>query len=149
MTNSNEDDELEIATPSDFLVGRSDDDELQPVTQALPGVEEHVRVVPMTLGDAQEFGDADGNINPQALSNSEIAEILNEHWYDLRESDRELDGDSIGEDMIAFGTESLLTAILRASGFDLQKGLNMDNLEMLEGIESGKLEKMMELSDRV
>ena len=149
MTNSNEDDELEIATPSDFLVGRSEDDELQPVTQALPGVEEHVRVVPMTLGDAQKFGDANGNVNPQALSNEEIAELLSAHWYDLRESDRELDGDSIGEDMIAFGTESLLTAILRASGFDLQQGLNMENLETLEKIPEGKLEKMMELSDRV
>jgi len=149
MTNSNEDDELEIATPSDFLVGRSDDDELQPVTQPLPGVEEHVRVVPMTLGDAQEFGDADGNINPQALSNSEIAEILSAHWYDLRESDRDLGADDIESDMIAFGTESLLTAILRASGFDLQKGLNMDNLETLEKIPEGKLETMMDLSDRV
>jgi hypothetical protein len=144
-----DDSELELATPDDFLVGRSDDDELQPVIQALPGVEESVRVVPLTLGDANDYGDANGNIDPNSLSNDEIAEILNEHWYDLRESDRDLDGDSIGEDMIAFGTESLLTAILRASGFDLQKGLNMDNLETLEKIPEGKLETMMELSDQV
>lgn len=146
---TDEPDELELATPDDFLVTRDDEDELQPVTQPLPGVEQHVRVVPMTIGDTNEYGDANGNIDPNSLSNEEIAEILNTHWYDLRDSDRELEADDIESDMIAFGTEALLTAILRASGFDLRQGLNMDNLEMLEKVPKGKLETMMELSDQV
>ncbi len=139
------DDELSIAQPDDFLVSRGKNDELQPVTQALPGVEEHVRVIPMTMGDAQEYGDANGNINPTALSDDEIAEILNEHWYDLRESDRELDGDDIEENVIAFGIDALVTAILRASGFDLQQAMN---LEQLDQVPEGKLEMLMEMSDQ-
>ena len=148
MTNDNpNDDSLEIATPSDFLVGRDADDELQPVIQELPGVEEQVRIIPLTMGDAQEYGDANGNINPAALSNEQIAEILNEHWFDLRESDRELDGDDIESNMIAFGIDSLVTAVLRASGFDLQRAMNMEQLDQID--DPGKLQKMMELSDSV
>ena len=146
---TDEHDELSIAQVDDFLVSRDADDELQPVTQALPGVEEHVRILPMTMGDAQKYGDANGNINPAALSDEQIAEILNEHWFDLRESDRELDGDDIESDMIAFGVDALVTAILRASGFDLQQAMNMEQLEMLEQVPEGKLETMMELSDSV
>lgn len=142
------DENLSIAQPSDFLVSRDDEDNLQPVTQELPGVEEHIRVVPMTMGDLNGYGGSGGQLNPAELGASEIAELLNEHWYDMRESDRELTAEDVENDMIGFGRDALVTAILRASGYDLQQGLNMEQLEMLDQVPEGKLETMMELADR-
>lgn len=142
------DENLSIAQPSDFLVSRDDEDNLQPVTQALPGVEEHIRVIPMTMGDLNAYGGSGGQLNPAELGADEIAELLNEHWYDMRESERELTAEDVNKDMIGFGRDALVTAILRASGYDLQQGLNMEQLEMLEQVPEGKLETMMELADR-
>lgn len=142
------DENLSIAQPDDFLVQRDDEDNLQPVTQALPGVEEHIRVIPMTMGDLNAYGGSGGQLNPAELEADEIAELLNKHWYDMRESDRKLTADDVDNDMIGFGRDALVTAILRASGYDLQQGLNMDQLEMLEQVPEGKLETMMELADR-
>ena len=141
-------DDLEIATPDDFLVQRDGSDNLQPVTQALPGVEEHIRVVPMTMGDLNGYGGSSGQLNPAELDADEIAELLNEHWYDLRESDRELTTEDVENDMIGFGRDALVTAILRASGYDLQQGLNMEQLELLDQVPEGKLETMMDLAER-
>lgn len=141
-------DDLEIATPDDFLVQRDDEDNLQPVTQALPGVEEHIRVIPMTMGDLNAYGGSGGQLNPAELGADEIADLLNEHWYDMRESERELTAEDVESDMIGFGRNALVTAILRASGYDLQQGLNMEQLEMLEQVPEGKLETMVELADR-
>ncbi len=141
-------DDLEIATPDDFLVQRDGEDNLQPVTQALPGVEEHIRVVPMTMGDLNSYGGSSGQLNPAELDADEIAELLNEHWYDLRESDRELTAEDVDNDMIGFGRDALVTAILRASGYDLQQGLNMEQLELLDQVPEGKLETMMDLAER-
>jgi hypothetical protein len=142
------DDELEIAQPDDFLVQRDDDDNLQPITQQLPGVEEHIRVVPMTMGDLNAYGSSGGQLNPAELGADEIATLLNEHWYDLRTSERELTPEDVHQDMIGFGRDALVTAILRASGYDLQQGLNMEQLEMLEQVPEGKLETMMDLAER-
>jgi hypothetical protein len=144
-----DDSELEIAQPEDFFVTRNEDDELQPVTQPLPGVEEKIRVIPMTIGDVNEYGNGEA-VNPADLSNEELAEIFNEHWYDVRENDDfEVTADMVEEDMIGFGSEAVLTAILRASGYDMQNALNMENLEMLQQIDDpGKLEKLMEFADR-
>ena len=148
MNSSNSDDELSIATPDDFLVQRDEENNLQPVTQALPGVEESVRIVPMTMGDLNKYGGANGQLNPAELSNEDIAEIINNHWFDLRESERELDADSLEDELIGFGPEPLVQAILRASGYDLQQGLNMENLEMLEKVPEGKLDVLTELAER-
>ncbi|NGM69196.1 hypothetical protein G6M89_09280 [Natronolimnobius sp. AArcel1] len=144
-----EDDELSIAQPDDFFVTRDDDDELQPVTQPLPGVQEHIRVVPMTMGDINEYGGSDERLNPNQLSTEDIAEIINEHWYDAREKDDfEVTPEMVEEDMVAFGADPLLRAILEASGYSMQNALNMENLEMLEQIDDpGKLETMMELAE--
>lgn len=140
--------DLDIASVDDFMVSRDDEDNLQPITQELPGVEECVRVVPMSMGDLNKYGGGDSQLDPGSLDNDEIAEILNNHWYDLRESERSLTGDNVDDNLIAFGKESLVTAILRASGYDLQQGLNMENLEMLEKVPEGKLETMMNLADK-
>lgn len=151
MSNKPQDDDsnLDIATPDDFLVTRDEDDELQPVTQPLPGVEQSVRVIPMSTGDANKWGDTNGRLDPNSLDSGAIAEILNEHWFDLREADRSVTATDVEENLIAFGRDSLLKAIFRASGFDMQDALNKENLELLNDVDPGNLQKMMELSDEV
>jgi len=142
-------DEMNIAKPDDFFVTRNEDDELQPVTEPLPGVEESIRVIPMTMGDLNEYGGSEGQLNPAELSPEDVAEILNEHWYDVRESDDfDVTAERVEDDMIGFGRDALVTAILRASGHDLQNALNMENLEMLNEIDDpGKLKQLMDLAN--
>lgn len=143
----NSDSELDIAQPEDFFVVRDEDDELQPVAQPLPGVEQCINVVPITLGDLNEYGGANGQLNPAELDTETIAEIFNEHWYDVKtREDIEIDAEMVEDDMIGFGRDALLQAILRASGYDMQNALNMENLEMLDKIDDpGKLQKLAEL----
>ena len=100
------------------------------------------------MGDLNAYGGSSGQLNPAELDADEIAELLNEHWYDLRESDRELTAEDVENDMIGFGRDALVTAILRASGYDLQQGLNMEQLELLDQVPEGKLETMMDLAER-
>ncbi|AUX08911.1 hypothetical protein AArcSl_1280 [Halalkaliarchaeum desulfuricum] len=146
---STQDDSLSIAEPEDFFVQRDGDDELQPITQPLPGVDQQIRVIPMSMGDLNQYGSAEGRLNPGDLSDEEIAEILSNHWYDVRErDDYEVTAEMVAEDMIGFGRDALLTAILRASGYDMQNALNLENLEMLEQVPEGKLETMMELAEQ-
>jgi hypothetical protein len=145
--NSNE---LSIAEPEDFFVTRDEEDELQPVEQKLPGVEEHIHVVPLTLGDLNGYGDGDdGQLNPATIEPETVAEIFNEHWYEVRTNDDfDVTSEMIEEDMIGYGKEALLTAILRASGYDMQNAINMENLEMIQEIDDpGKLEKIMEFAE--
>jgi len=147
MTNAES--ELSIAQPEDFFVQRDGDDNLQPVTQELPGVEEKIRVIPMSIGDLNQYGGSGRQMNPADLTSEDLAEILNEHWYDVRDNDDfEVTVEMLEEDMIGFGKDALITAILRASGYDLQQSLNMENLEMLEQVPEGKLETMMDLAEK-
>lgn len=133
MTNNSE---LDIAEPEDFFVTRDSDDEVQPVTQQLPGVEQAIRVIPMTMGDVNKYGEGDGQLNPADVNPETTAEILNEHWYDVSSNDdMEVTPEMVEEDMIGYGSEPLLTAILRASGYDLQNAINMENMEMLNELD--------------
>jgi len=133
--------DTEIAQPDDFFVERNEDDELQPVTQKIPGVEEHLRVIPMTLGDVNEYGLDEG----EDLNDAEMAEIFNKHLADL---DRELSAEDVSENMIGFGKEALLQCVLRASGYDMQNAINMENFEMIADMDEGKFERMLELAER-
>ncbi|MCU4754237.1 hypothetical protein OB919_20015 [Halobacteria archaeon AArc-curdl1] len=150
MSTQDTNDELSIANPEDFFVTRDDEDSLQPITQPLPGVQEHIRVVPMTMGDINEYGGSDGRLNPNELSAGQVAEVFNNHWFDVLKNDEfEITPEMVEEDMIGFGREPLLKAILEASGYSMQNALNMENLEMLEQIDDpGKLEAMMELAEK-
>lgn len=151
MSDSSSDaDELDIAQPDDLFVTRDGDGELQPVTQPLSGVDQDIRIVPITMGDMNEFGDSSGQLNPANLDAETTAEILNTHWYDARiREDFEIDAEMLEEDMIGFGHETLIKAILRASGYDMQNAVNMENLEVLDRIDDpGKLETLAELGDR-
>lgn len=140
-----EQDDLEIAEPEDFFVERDGDGNLQPVTQPLPGVEQAIRVIPMTMGDVNKYGLDEG----MDLSNEEVAEILNEHWYEVRQrDDYEVTAEMVEEDAIGFGKEALIQSILRASGYDMQNALNMEQFEMLADMEEGKFQKVMEMAER-
>jgi hypothetical protein len=145
---STDTDETEIASPEDFFVTRDSDDELQPVTQDVPGVEEKIRVVPLTLGDLNEYGGNDGHLNPAELDDEDVARIFNEHWYDVQEEDDfEILPEMVAEEMIAFGKDALLQAILRASGYDMQNALDTENLQMLSELDEGNLETLMNFAE--
>lgn len=141
----NDTEELEIAEPEDFFVERDSDGNLQPVTQKLPGVEQHIRVVPMTMGDVNKYG-LDEGVDLEA---EDIAEILNNHWADVVErDDYEITAEQVEDDAIGFGREALIQSILRASGYDMQNALNMEQFEMLADMDEGKFEKVMQLAER-
>ena len=143
-------DELNVAEPEDFFVQRDEDDELQPITQELPGVEQQIRVIPMSMGDLNNYGATEGGLKPNDLGAEGIAEILNKHWYDVRDNDDfEVTTDMVEDDMIGYGRDALITAILRASGYDMQNALNLENIEMLDKLDEGKLDTLMDLQDRV
>jgi hypothetical protein len=149
MPETDADDSLSIAEPEDFFVTRDGGDELQPVTQPVPGVEQQIRVIPLTMGDLNDYGGADGQLNPADLDAETAAEVIQNHWYDVREGDFDVTADKVENDMIGFGREALLTAILRASGYDMQNAINMENLELLQQVDDpGKLETIMEFADQ-
>ena len=61
--NASTESDLEIAQPDDFFVTRDEDDKIQPITQPLSGVEEQIRVVPITIGDTTKYSDEDVDIS--------------------------------------------------------------------------------------
>ncbi|MCU4744494.1 hypothetical protein [Natronoglomus mannanivorans] len=100
----------------------------------------------MTLGDINSYGDSSEQLNPSNLSHEEVAKVLNTHLYDARESDDfEITAEMVEEDMIGFGREPLLKAILEASGYSMTSALQMENIEMLNKIDDPG--KLMELAE--
>lgn len=147
MTADSTDDER-IATPDDFFVRRDSDDNLQATVQELPGIEEQVRVIPMTVGDINQYTEGDEQLDSQNLSSEEIAEIFNNHLADIAEGDYdEVTAEMVEGDMIGFGKEPLLQAILSASGFDMQYAMNMEQMQKIGELDEGKLEKLKTLMD--
>ena len=109
MSDSSSADELDVAQPEYFFVTRDADGQIQPVTQELPGVEEQIRVVPITIGDMNEYGGTDGQLNPAELDAETIATILNRHWYDVRTNDElEITAEMIEDDLIGYGRKTLV-----------------------------------------
>lgn len=135
---SEDTEDLDIAQPDDFFVERDGEDNLQPVVQKLPGVEQHLRVIPMTLGDVNKFGLEEGNVDDEQL-----AEIFNEHLPDLEKT---LTEDDISDNMIGFGKDALVQTILRASGYDMQSAINREQFEMIADMDEGKFEKVMAMA---
>lgn len=138
MTEKNDND-MEIADPTDFFVTRDEDDNLQPVQQKIPGVEQHLNVIPLTMGEVERYGLDEGT----NLSDEELAEIFSEHLADL---DKEIGAEQVSDDMIGFGKEALLQTILRASGYDMRNAMNMEQFEMIAELDEGKFQRVMELA---
>lgn len=136
--------DLEVASPEDFFVKRDSDDNLQAVTQQLPGVEQVVRVIPMTMGDVAEYGLDEG----EELDDAQVAELFNNHWADVVEDDDfEVTEEMITEDMIGFGKEPLIQAILLASGFASQQAMNIEQMQQLAELDGDKLGNLMALAE--
>lgn len=146
MSATNSESDLDIAQPEDFFVTRDADDEIQPVTQALPGAEEQIRVVPITIRDMNEYGGTDDRFNSAELDAETMATILNRHWYDIRTNyEPEIIAEMV-DHLIGYGQEALVQGILRGFGYDMQNALNMENLEVLDRIgDPGKLETLAEI----
>lgn len=139
MTNDNSD--MDIANPEDFFVTRDEDDNLQPVAQKVPGVEQHLNIIPLTMGEVERYGlDGDGEV-----SDEDLAEIFSDHLADL---ERELTAEDVSENMIGFGKDALLQTILRASGYDMRNAMNMEQFEMLAELDEGKFQRVMELAEK-
>lgn len=135
--------EHEIMDPEDLFVSRDEDDNLQPVEQKMPGVEQKLRVIPMTKGQVNKYEIQSGDFSD--ITDEMLADIFNSHLADL---DRELDESHVTEDMIGFGKEALLKTILRASGFDMQNAINKENLQMIGDMDEGNLETLMRLQEK-
>lgn len=135
--------EHEIANPSDFFVKRDGDGNLKPVVQQIPGVEQSLRVIPMTKGQVHGYGIDNGDFSD--VTDEDLARIFNNHLADL---DEHLEPEDVSENMIGFGKTALLKTILRASGFDMQQAINKENLEMLGDLDEGNLEKLIKLQNK-
>jgi hypothetical protein len=122
------DGEPEIASIDDFRVSRDSDGELLPVTQSLPGSDASVRVVPLTQGDANEYLPESGM--PTDLDDDAMLELLKEFYVEPSfESVESLD------ELVAFGVDPLLMALMNASGFDYAQGMVADSQELVEAVE--------------
>lgn len=139
MTANESDNGMEVADPNDFFVTRDEEDNLQPVKQKVPGVEAQLNVIPLTMGEVERYGLKE----EVSLSDEELAELFTDHLADL---DRELDAEDVSDKMIGFGKDALLQTVLRASGYDMQNAMNMEQFEMLAELDEGKFERVMELA---
>jgi len=123
-----------IASEEDFKVKRDpDDDQPLPVWEKVPGKDKYVEVVPARQGDAEKWLPESGD--PNDMSDREMVEVINRFFatpdFDLdpRNAEEEL------EDFLAFGVTPLIVAWYNASGFEMSRGMVMDNAELLELVE--------------
>lgn len=92
-----------------------------------------VKVVPLNQGRAQKHLPDSGMTND--LTDRQTVTLLNEHFV---EPDFELD-ESNPKDAVnsfsAFGVEPLIMALYNASGFEMSKGVVLDNADVVEAVE--------------
>lgn len=140
MTQDNDND-MKIADPNDFFVTRDEEDNLQPVAQPIPGVEQSLNVIPLTMGEVERYG-IEERVD---LTDEEMAELFNDHLADL---ERELTSEDVSDNMIGFGKEALLQTVLRASGYDMKNAMNMEQFEMLADLDEGKFQRVIEMAEK-
>jgi len=146
MTNDFEPDVSEdsdaIASKEDLLITRDGDGELNPVKQDLPGTDKKVEVIPLTTGDLNTFD----TIDTQEPDDDELARLFNQHLTMFDEG--ELSAEDISERVPAMKIQAFVNAIMKASGQDMQSAVNQDQLEMLEGLDEGKMETLLMLAEK-
>jgi len=123
-----DDDGPSIASLDDFRVSRDGEGELLPVTEPLPGSNDHVRVIPLTQGDANEYLPDSGV--PTDLDDEAMLELLVEFYVEP-----DFTGVESLDELVAFGLDPLLMALMNASGFDYAQGMVADSSELVEAIE--------------
>lgn len=134
------DDDDTIATKDDLLVTRDSDGELQPVTQPVPGEGKAVEVIPLTTGDLNTYD----TLGEQEMDDAEVARLFNQHLVMFDEG--ELTADDIKNRMKAMKIQAYVQAIMKASGQDTQTAVNQEQLEMLEGLDEGKISVLKQLA---
>lgn len=135
-------DDDQIASKDDLLITRDGDGNLQPVEQEVPGEGLKVEVIPLTTGDLNTYDTIDTN----EPDNEEVARLFNQHLEMFDEG--ELDAEDIEHRMPAMKIQAYVQAIMKASGQDAQSAVNQEQLEMLEGLDEGKIETLMTLAER-
>lgn len=117
-----------LATVEDFTHTRDGDGELLPVREPLPGGEKEVEVIPMRQGDANEYLPASGD--PRELDDDELLELLAEFYVTP-----DFSGVESLDDVLAFGLDPLLMALMNASGFDMAADMLADSNELVEAVQ--------------
>ena len=117
-----------LATVEDFTHQRNADGELLPVTQPLPGRDKYVKVLPLRQGDANEYLPESGDIRD--LDDDEILTLLQDFYVAP-------DFSSVGslDEVVAFGLDPLLMALMNASGFDMAAGMVADSNDLVEAVQ--------------
>lgn len=119
----------DTVTEEELFVERGEDDELLPVWQEAPGLDKNVKVLPMTYGAIRRyFGD---RRQMDEVSSEDIAEILRNHVVKPNLSD--IDAQDIEERMKPMAPQSLVLAVMQASGVDV----DVEDLESEEPLVEG------------
>lgn len=137
----NDGDGLEIADPNDFFISRGSGDptDIQPVYQKIPGRPQSLRVRPFTSGLHRKY------MNPVDFEDDEkLAEMFNLAFPDL---DDRVTADDVEHGMLAYGPEVLVDVIERAAGKDMQEAIQNRNIKLLNEIDSGKMQELMETAN--
>jgi hypothetical protein len=96
-------------------------------------VDAYAKVVPLEQGAAEKYLPRDGD--PSNISDRKTVKLLNQRFvepnFELDVSDAETELD----DFTAFGVEPLILCIYNASGFEMAKGMVLDNAELADAIE--------------
>jgi len=96
-------------------------------------IDAYANVVPLEQGAAEKYLPRDGD--PRNISDRKTVKLLNERFvepeFELEESNAETELD----DFAAFGVEPLILCLYNASGFEMAKGMVLDNAELAEAIE--------------
>ena len=117
-----------LATVEDFTHSRDGDGELLPVRESLPGGSKEVEVIPMRQGDANEYLPASGD--PSQLDDDEILELIKEFYVTP-----DFSGVESLDEVLAFGLDPLLMALMNASGFDMAADMLADSNELVEAVQ--------------
>lgn len=121
-------DDNSTVSESDLFVSRGEDGALLPVWEEAPNLGE-VKVIPMTYGKIREYFDAD--MSMQDVPGEDIAEILRNHVVDPDLS--EITGPEVENDMKPMAPQSLLLAVMKASGVDIDEEALESDEAVLEG----------------
>lgn len=148
-TRLNDGEGLEIAHEEDFGIRRSDDGELLPVRQRIPGTDKAIKCIPVASGPRHEFKDVFDGADPAA---ERVAELFREYIVEGIGADATA-ADIEGRDGIPYGlVAGLIQALKNSSGEDVFTAVEEQQTEelvaqmgLLETMGSDKVETLAEL----
>lgn len=123
-----EDENDSIVSDDELFVSRDSGGELLPTIEEAPDIGK-VKVIPMTFGSIREYFGPDTQMDD--IEAGDVAEILRNHVVQPDLS--EVTAQEVEEEMKPMAPQSLLLAVMQASGVDV----NMDALENQEAALEG------------